>query len=125
MESDDRHASPIPKLGGFDQLQEWHGFGDRHDSDPMPYSGAMARRALPVRLGPQGRLVVPVELRRELGLDDGAELAIRTDGRRLILEPRSEVLRRLRGRFAVAGDVNLVDELAADREDEARRGDEA
>lgn len=85
----------------------------------------MARRALPVRLGPQGRLVVPVELRRELGLDDGAELAIRTDGRRLILEPRSEVLRRLRGRFAVAGDVNLVDELAADREDEARRGDEA
>lgn len=85
----------------------------------------MARRALPVRLGPQGRLVVPVELRRELGLDDGAELAVRTDGRRLILEPRSEVLRRLRGRFAVAGDVNLVDELAADREDEARRGDEA
>lgn len=81
----------------------------------------MAHTALPVRLGPQGRLVVPAELRRELGLDEGSELAIRSDGRRLILEPRSEVLRRLRRRFADAGDVSLASELAADRADEARR----
>ena len=80
----------------------------------------MARNALPVRLGPQGRLVVPVELRRELDLDEGSELAIRSDGRRLILEPRSEVLRRLRRRFADV-DVSLTDELAADRTEEARR----
>jgi AbrB family looped-hinge helix DNA binding protein len=80
----------------------------------------MARNALPVRLGPQGRLVVPVELRRELDLDEGTELAIRSDGRRLILEPRSEVLRRLRRRFADV-DVSLADELAADRSQEARR----
>jgi AbrB family looped-hinge helix DNA binding protein len=85
----------------------------------------MARVALPVRLGPQGRLVVPVELRRELGLDEGSELAIRSDGRRLILEPRTEVLRRLRRRFAGAGDVSLVDELAAQRDEEARSEDEA
>ena len=75
----------------------------------------------PVRLGPQGRLVVPAELRRQLGLEEGAELAIRSDGRRLILEPRSEVLRRLRRRFSDAGDVSLADELAADRVAEARR----
>jgi bifunctional DNA-binding transcriptional regulator/antitoxin component of YhaV-PrlF toxin-antitoxin module len=67
--------------------------------------------------------VVPAELRRELGLDEGAELAIRSDGRRLILEPRREVLRRLRRRFAAAGDVNLADELSADRAEEARRED--
>ena len=82
----------------------------------------MAHTALPVRLGPQGRLVVPAELRRELDLQEGAELAIRSDGRRLILEPRREVLRRLRRRFADAGDVSLADELAADRAEEVRRG---
>lgn len=81
----------------------------------------MARNALPIRLGPQGRLVVPVELRRELDLDEGAELAIRSDGRRLILEPRSEVLRRLRRRFADVDDVSLAAELAVDRAEEARR----
>ena len=74
-----------------------------------------------VRLGPQGRLVVPVELRRELGLNEGSELAIRSDGRRLILEPRSEVLSRLRRRFANVRDVSLADELAADRGTEALR----
>jgi AbrB family looped-hinge helix DNA binding protein len=84
----------------------------------------MARRsALPVRLGPQGRLVVPVELRRELDLEEGSELAIRSDGRRLILEPRSEVLRRLRRRFADV-DVSLADELASDRAEESRRESE-
>jgi AbrB family looped-hinge helix DNA binding protein len=81
----------------------------------------MARtNPLPVRLGPQGRLVVPAELRKELGLGEGAELAIRSDGRRLILEPRAEVLRRLRRRFAAAGDVSLADLLSAARDDEAR-----
>ena len=88
----------------------------------MPHYLKMARAdRLPVRMGPQGRLVVPVELRRQLGLEEGSELAIRSDGHRLILEPRTEVLRRLRRRFALAGDVSLVDELMADREEEARR----
>ena len=83
----------------------------------------MARASLPVRLGPQGRLVVPAELRRDLGLEEGTELAIRSDGRRLILEPRAEVLRRLRRRFDAVGEVSLVEELAADRDEEARRED--
>ena len=84
----------------------------------------MPTSPVPVRLGPQGRLVVPVELRRELGLEDGSELAIRSDGRRLILEPRSEVLRRVRGRFAVVpSDVSLSDELLADRRAESARED--
>ena len=85
----------------------------------------MARTTLhPVRMGPQGRLVVPVELRRQLGLDEGSELAFRSDGRRLILEPRTEVLRRLRRRFADVRDVSLADELAADRRAEALRESE-
>lgn len=83
---------------------------------------SMSAPPIAVRLGPQGRLVVPVELRRELKLEDGSELAIRSDGRRLILEPRSEVLRRVRGRFAVVpDDVSLADELLADRRAESAR----
>jgi bifunctional DNA-binding transcriptional regulator/antitoxin component of YhaV-PrlF toxin-antitoxin module len=80
---------------------------------------------VPVRLGPQGRLVVPVELRRELSLDEGSELTIRSDGHRLILEPRAEVLRRLRGRFErpTKDGLSLADELLADRREEARRED--
>ena len=88
----------------------------------MPNFQDMAQaNSHPVRLGPQGRLVVPAELRRELGLEEGAELAIRSDGRRLILEPRAEVLRRLRRRFSDVRDVSLADELAADRGAEALR----
>src|SRR6266487_323307 len=83
----------------------------------------MTSAPVPVRLGPQGRLVVPVDLRRELSLDEGSELTIRSDGRRLILEPRAEVLRRLRDRFQRPTDegVRLADELLADRREEARR----
>ncbi|MBA3737174.1 MAG: AbrB/MazE/SpoVT family DNA-binding domain-containing protein [Actinobacteria bacterium] len=75
-----------------------------------------------VRLGPQGRIVIPAELRRELGLEEGTEMAIRSDGYRLILEPRAEVLRRLRRRFAkVPEGISLADELASDRQEQARR----
>ncbi len=46
------------------------------------------------------------------------------NGRRLILEPRDEVLRRVRGRFALVPDeVGLTDELLADRRAESARED--
>lgn len=104
-----RHAVDVPRLVVIATwLSSWH-------------THAMSAPPVPVRLGPQGRLVVPVELRRELGLDEGSELAIRTDGRRLILEPRHEVLRRARSRFAGVKGVSLADELSSDRREEADR----
>jgi len=81
----------------------------------------MARVVFSIRLGSQGRIAVPAELCRELDLEEGTELAIRSEGRRLILEPRRDVLRRLRRRFADVGDVSLADELTADRAEKARR----
>jgi AbrB family looped-hinge helix DNA binding protein len=78
-----------------------------------------------VRMGPQGRIVVPAELRRELGLDEGSTLNATTRDGRLILEPRSVVLDRMRRRFAVAHrSTSLSRELIDDRRDEARREDE-
>jgi AbrB family looped-hinge helix DNA binding protein len=105
--------------------QEWHILRHCHRFTSVALSEHMARtNPLPIRLGAQGRLVVPAELREELGLGEGAELAIRSDGRRLILEPRREVLRRLRRRFAAVGDVSLGELLSADRDGEARREEE-
>lgn len=75
-----------------------------------------------VNLGPQGRLVVPARFRRELGLEEGTTLAVSTDGRRLILEPRREVLRRVRARYAkLPRGSRLSAELVADRRAEVRR----
>lgn len=85
-------------------------------------SEPIAAPAIDVRLGPQGRIVVPAELRRALGLQEGALLCARIDDGRLVLEPRREVLRRLRGRFAKApATVSLSEELITDRAKEARR----
>jgi AbrB family looped-hinge helix DNA binding protein len=76
-------------------------------------------------MGPQGRIVVPAELRRELGLDEGSTLNATTREGRLILEPRSVVLGRMRRRFATAPrSTSLSKELIDDRKNEARREDE-
>jgi AbrB family looped-hinge helix DNA binding protein len=75
-----------------------------------------------VRVGPKGRVVVPVEIRRELGLEEGTELVARVSRARLVLEPRRGALRRLRSFFdGVPAETSLVDELVAERRREARR----
>ena len=75
-----------------------------------------------VNVGPQGRIVIPARIRRELGLDEGTPLAVHAEGGRLVLEPRGAVLRRLRGRYAgMTGKRRLSDELLRDRREEARR----
>jgi AbrB family looped-hinge helix DNA binding protein len=63
-----------------------------------------------------GRVVIPAEIRRELGLEDGDELLIRVEGGRIVLETRDELLRRMQAEFqAAAGSRSLVDELIAER----------
>lgn len=73
-----------------------------------------------VRLGAQGRLVVPGPIRKALGLKTGDSLVIRVQDGRLIVESRELVVRRVQERFGVPG-RNLVDELIAERRREARR----
>jgi AbrB family looped-hinge helix DNA binding protein len=75
-----------------------------------------------VTVGRQGRLVVPAPLRRRLDIEEGAVLLARAEDGRLVLEPRSAVLTRLRKRFeAVPADISLVDELLSARREEAAR----
>ena len=77
---------------------------------------------LTVTVGPDGRILVPVELRRTLGLQPGTRLVARIKDERLILERRDVILRRLQERFAVIPPgVSLVEELLAERRHEAER----
>jgi AbrB family looped-hinge helix DNA binding protein len=80
------------------------------------------RRTIEVTVGPQGRLVVPAPLRRQLGIKPGDVLVARAEEDRLVLERREAVLARIRRRLAVVpADVSMVDELIAERRGEAKR----
>ena len=72
-----------------------------------------------VLLGAQGRLVVPVEARKELGMSAGDELVLHTEDGRLVLERRDAVGKRLRGLYATPATAGSVEELLTDRRREA------
>jgi AbrB family looped-hinge helix DNA binding protein len=75
-----------------------------------------------VRLGQQGRVVIPAPLRRALGLKPGQILVARIENGCLTLEKPEHILRRINARYAkVPGDVNLADELIHERRSEAKK----
>jgi AbrB family looped-hinge helix DNA binding protein len=75
-----------------------------------------------VHVGPQGRIVIPAHIRRALGILPGETLIARVKDGQLVLEKPEQVLARLQATFAnVPRDVSLVDELIAERREEARR----
>lgn len=67
-------------------------------------------------LGQQGRLVIPVEVRRALGLSAGERLHLRIVGHNLVLERQQDAVATLRGlASAVPKERSLVDELLEER----------
>jgi AbrB family looped-hinge helix DNA binding protein len=79
-----------------------------------------------VRVGRQGRIVIPSAVREEMGLGLGDELLARVEDGRLVMERRGDVVRRLRDRYSgVASGRHLSEELIAERREEARREGEA
>jgi AbrB family looped-hinge helix DNA binding protein len=77
-----------------------------------------------VRVGLQGRIVVPAALRRRLGIKTGDVLVAHADDGRLVLERREEILAQIRKLFEhIPPGVSLVDELIAERRAEAARED--
>ncbi|HEU5424043.1 MAG TPA: AbrB/MazE/SpoVT family DNA-binding domain-containing protein [Nitrolancea sp.] len=78
-----------------------------------------------VTLGERGRLVLPADLRRQLGLKPGDRLIITSDdeGGFRVVSAR-EVARRFFGIYRdLAPGRSLVDELIAERREESRRED--
>lgn len=75
-----------------------------------------------VTVGPQGRLVIPSEIRRQVGIGPGDVLLVLVEDQRLVLEKREAVLQRLLRRFEhIPAEVNLADELITERRSAARR----
>ncbi|MDQ3469270.1 MAG: AbrB/MazE/SpoVT family DNA-binding domain-containing protein [Actinomycetota bacterium] len=69
------------------------------------------------RVGVKGQVVIPKNLRDELGIETGDEITFWRDGDHVALKPVGR--RELRGRFQ---DHDLVAALAAERATERRRG---
>ena len=70
-----------------------------------------------------GRLIVPAEFRRALGLSDGDTVVMEVDGDELHVRPIKSALRRIQrrlGRYVATGE-SVADELIADRRAEAKR----
>ncbi|MBK5224372.1 MAG: AbrB/MazE/SpoVT family DNA-binding domain-containing protein [Acidimicrobiia bacterium] len=63
------------------------------------------------RVGPKGQVVIPKELREELGIEPGGEVTFWLHGDHIAVRPAWH-RRPLRGRFRGSP---LVDELAAER----------
>lgn len=67
-------------------------------------------------LGQQGRLVIPADVRAELGLTAGDRLHLHLTGRRLVIESQKDAASELRGLASgVERSRSLVDELLAER----------
>lgn len=78
-----------------------------------------------IRLEAQGRLVVPPELRRALGLRAGQELSAAVEGDALVLRAPNRALEKLKALWRDAqpkrpGEL-LSDELIRERHEEAAR----
>jgi len=72
-----------------------------------------------LRIGPQGRIVIPAVPRRALGWQPGDELVAWVDGKQLILLPRDAVEQELWDHCSRA--AGLADQLIVDRRREAAR----
>jgi AbrB family looped-hinge helix DNA binding protein len=80
----------------------------------------MAQVMKRVRLGPQGRAVIPSEFRRQLKLSPGDELVAWIEDGRLILQRRDDIQREIWDMFKDVK-VSMAEELIAERRREAAR----
>lgn len=75
-----------------------------------------------VRLGPQGRIVIPMALRESLGFSPGDELVAWVEDGQLVIEKPEHILERLQSWFSsIPKEISLTDELIAERRAEAEK----
>ncbi|MGH8658031.1 MAG: AbrB/MazE/SpoVT family DNA-binding domain-containing protein [Gammaproteobacteria bacterium] len=84
----------------------------------MPHTTTLAPK--PLHVGPQGRVVIPAEYRRALGVEAGDTLVLWLEGDRLILRRRQSVEEDL-WRLMAEISGSLADELLTERREEAKR----
>ena len=76
-----------------------------------------------VTLGAAGRVVIPAEVRRALHLREGDEVVFELDGGNVRLASQDVLLKEVQAFFreGIPEGVSLVEELRAERREEARR----
>jgi AbrB family looped-hinge helix DNA binding protein len=68
----------------------------------------------------KGQLVIPADVRAELGIQPGSRIALTVEDTRIILQPVNQrLVEKLRGRFA--GGPSLADELQRQRREDQKR----
>jgi antitoxin PrlF len=75
-------------------------------------------------LSAEGRVVIPVSIRKELGLEPGTTLTFRAENGRVVMSTREAALAELQRMFAAArpaGAPLMSEELIAERRAEAAR----
>ena len=79
--------------------------------------------AVRVKMGTNGRLVVPAGLRKEIGLTDGKSVLLETVKGELWVRPMEDVVLHAQDRLRkfLGGKGSLSEELIADRRAEASR----
>jgi AbrB family looped-hinge helix DNA binding protein len=70
-----------------------------------------------VRVGPKGRIVIPIELRERYGIEEGDELTVVPEPGGLRLVDSRTLVEELRG--SLAGGPSLAEELIEERRVEA------
>lgn len=73
-----------------------------------------------VAVGPKGRVVIPAEIRRRLGIGEGTELVALVEGEAIVLVPRAAIKERLRSIFAGTA-TSMRQELLDERRAAAAR----
>lgn len=75
---------------------------------------------LSIAVGQNGRVVIPANIRQQIGIETGQHLLIRLEGEKIILEKTTGILNKLQQRFRnIEG--SLSDELIEERRAEATR----
>lgn len=81
----------------------------------------MPQKTVPATVAPNGRLVVPLEIRRAAGLEGGGKVLARAEGGRIVLETVEAAVARAQALARHYGNPerSLADELIAERRAEA------
>lgn len=87
---------------------------------PLPPS-----KRIRARVAEAGRVVIPAELRNELGIEEGHEVVFARDGNGIRVTTLREAIREVQDYFAslAPGEERLSDILIADRRQEASSED--
>lgn len=80
----------------------------------------MSELASEVRVGANGQMEVPVQIRDQIGLRPGDRLVVWVEQERLIFEKADTAIVRLQQRFAHLRGQGVIEELLAERHAEAK-----